>query len=72
MIVENIRTLCRERGITVYDLELECDLSRGTILNWSKRGGPGSFRSVCRIADYFGVSLDALAGREPGGNHGAA
>ena len=43
-----------------------------TILNWSKRGGPGSFRSVCRIADYFGVSLDALAGREPGGNHGAA
>lgn len=67
MIVENIRTLCQERGITVYDLELECDLSRGTILNWSKRGGPGSFRSVCRIADYFGVSLDALAGRDTGG-----
>lgn len=67
MIVENIRALCRERGITVYDLELECDLSRGTILNWSKRGGPGSFRSVCRIADYFGVSLDALAGRDTGG-----
>lgn len=67
MIVENIRTLCRERGITVYDLELECDLSRGTILNWSKRGGPGSFRSVFRIADYFGVSLDALAGRDTGG-----
>lgn len=67
MIVENIRALCRERGITVYDLELECDLSRGTVLNWSKRGGPGSFRSVCRIADYFGVSLDALAGRDTGG-----
>lgn len=72
MIVDNIRTMCRERGITVSELELECDLSRGTILNWSKRGGPGSFRSVCRIADYFGVSLDQLAGREPGGNHGAA
>lgn len=71
MITDNIRTMCRERGITVSELELNCDMSRGTVLNWDKRGGPGSFRSVVKIADYLEVSLDALAGRDPGGNHGA-
>ena len=60
-IVENIKVLCAERGISIPKLEKILGLSNGSIYNWNK-----SFPSVdkvVKVADYFNVSVDFIVGR---------
>lgn len=61
-IVDIIKELCREKGISIPKLEKEVGLSNGSIYNWN-RSYP-SIDKVVKVADYFNISIDKLIGRE--------
>ncbi|GAB3062078.1 helix-turn-helix domain-containing protein [Salinicoccus sesuvii] len=61
-IVQRIRNLCSNQGITVAELERRIELSNGQISKWGKQK-PG-IDKVSKVADYFDVSIDYLLGRE--------
>lgn len=61
-IVDIIKDLCRENGISIPKLEKEVGLSNGSIYNWNK--SYPSIDKVVKVADYFDVSVDRLIGRE--------
>lgn len=59
---EKIKELAKERKISIRQLEKDFGYSNGYIGSW-KRQTPNSIE-LARIADYFGVSVDYLLGRE--------
>lgn len=58
MIYENIVKRCKERGISIMQLEKACNLGNGTVGGW-KNGNP-RVDLVKRVADYFAVTIDEL------------
>lgn len=58
MILENIRRLCSQKPVSIAKLERETGIGNGTINRWD-RVSP-SIDNVQKVADYFGVSVDAL------------
>lgn len=60
---ERIAMLCKERGVTVKDLERNLGFGNGTIQFW-KKGSP-RVDKLKAVADYFGVTVDALISGEP-------
>ncbi len=57
---DRIRFLCKENNISVRRLELTLGLSTSSVSKW-KNSSP-SLNALQKIADYFEVSLDYLAG----------
>ena len=62
MIFAKIAQLCKEKGISVAKLERETGISNGTISRWGTSSP--TVDKLSRVADYFGVSVDSLIGRE--------
>ncbi|WP_342440612.1 helix-turn-helix transcriptional regulator [Lysinibacillus sp. FSL K6-0075] len=60
-LVERIRTLCKEKKITIAELERKTGISNGQIRKWGS-SIPG-IDKLEAIADYFHVSTDFLLGR---------
>lgn len=60
-ILENIKTLCRERGISLRQLEHGCGLAPRYVYKW-ETSVPG-IDKVANVADYLGVTIDELLGR---------
>lgn len=58
MIYENIRRLCRERGISITRLEQDTGLGNGTVCRW--RQCDPTVTRLKLVADYFGVTLESL------------
>lgn len=65
MIYENTLRLCKERNITIMELEKACGIGNGTIGKWMLRGSSPRVETLLRVASYFGVGIDdLLAGLE--------
>lgn len=62
MIFKKISELCKEKGISVAKLERETGISNGTISRWGSSSP--TVEKLEKVADYFGVSVDSLLGRE--------
>lgn len=60
MIYENVLRLCRERKVSIHQLEVRCGIGNGTIGGWKTYGSIPRADTVKKIADYFGVSTDEL------------
>lgn len=60
MIVDNIRTLCKERGISLLRLETDCGFPNGTINKWDTN--TPSVRKVLVVARYFSVTVEDICG----------
>lgn len=60
MIYENVKRLCKERGITIMELEKACGIANGTVGKWSLKVSSPRVETLLRIASYFGVSVDEL------------
>lgn len=58
MLLENITQLCKKRGISIAKLEREVGIGNGTIGKWGKSSP--TVDSLKKVADHFGVSVDAL------------
>lgn len=58
MLYDNVKTLCKERGITISKLEEELDFPRSYLCKWNENE-PG-IRKVKKVADYLGVPIEKL------------
>lgn len=59
MLTGNIRKLCRAKNITTQELESLCGFGKSTIYRWDSVRP--SIDKVIAVANFFNVSLDALA-----------
>ena len=57
-----IKNICKERKISINSLEIATNIGRGNIGRWDVN--VPSFDKVATVADYLGVSIDQLVGRE--------
>lgn len=61
-IVENIKSLCVEQETSIPKLEKELDLPKGSVYKWDKNRP--SIDKLEKVANYFGVSIDHILGRD--------
>lgn len=61
IMLDRIKILCKEKGITILQLEKQVGLSGSTIRTW--RTSRPSIDKVEKIASFFNVSTDWLMGR---------
>ena len=61
-MLDKIKLLCKNRGISVTQLEQELGFGNKAIYKWDVQT-PGVDR-VSKVADYFGVSIDYLVSDE--------
>lgn len=61
-LVNKIRSLANEKGMSLPQLEIALGLGNGTISRW-KNSSPNTDK-LQKVADYFSVSMDYLLGRE--------
>lgn len=57
-LLKRIQELCKEKGLSVPQLEQALGFGRGALYKWEKSSP--STDKLRRVADYFGVSLDYL------------
>lgn len=61
-IYQKILQLCKEKGTTKTEVEKVCGFSQNSLLKW-EQSSP-TIERVAKVADYFGVTIDYLVGRE--------
>lgn len=61
-MLEQIKRMCTEKGITIFRLERDLGFGNGTVRKWA-HSTPGADK-LKRIADYFGVTTDELLKEE--------
>lgn len=66
-LLANIKELAITKGMTIAELERKLNLSQGSIRKWDTTN-PG-IDKVQSVADFFGVSIDELLGREENTKH---
>lgn len=59
-----IRELREAKGMQQKELAIDLHVSQPTISDWESGRKIPSARSTQKLADYFGVSIDYLLGRE--------
>ena len=62
--MENVLKLITDSKETASALEKKMDFPRGYITNWKNGKYKPGTDALVKIADYFGVSVDYLLGRE--------
>ena len=62
MYYDRFIELCKQKGDKPTPLVLKLGLSRGNLQNWQE-GSTVNSDILCKVADYFDVSVDYLLGR---------
>ena len=65
MLGERLYTLRKSRGLSQEQLAEKIGVSRQTISKWEGGLSTPDLENLMALADCFGVSLDALVGKEP-------
>lgn len=60
---EKYVSLCSENGASPNAVAKELNISSGSV-TWWKKGKVPHFQTLQKIADYFGVTVDYLLGKE--------
>lgn len=63
-IIDMINQLCKDKGISLRQMEKRAGLSSGQTSKW-KNGFKPNNASLSKVADYFGVSIGYLLGETP-------
>ena len=58
MILNNLKRICSERGITINRIEQDCGFSHGSVRKWSNH--PPTITRAKVVCDYLGIRLDDL------------
>lgn len=64
MFFDQLKRICEARGLKVTTTVKAAGLSTGLIGNW-KNGGKPTYDTLCRLADYLGVSVQEFVEDEP-------
>lgn len=62
-ISQTIKKLCKDKNISITELQNKCELSKSFIYDLEKRSASPSCLKISRIADYLNCSVDYLLGR---------
>ena len=63
-IATSIKQLATEQGKPIKELVSECGLSKNALSSMQSGGYMPRLENICKIADYLGVSVDFLLGRD--------
>ncbi len=63
-IAQNIKSLCKENGISVSFLLSSCSINPIFVYELEKRDKTPKIDTLVKIADFLNCSLDYLTGRE--------
>lgn len=63
IFADRILELRKEKGISQAVLAKALDVSYSVICYWETNRSEPTAPNLCKIADYFGVSVDYLLGR---------
>lgn len=63
MLKERIKLLCKEKGVSLSQVERDCGFARGYLSKVNETTPSGKKMHI--LADYFGISLDALMSKDP-------
>lgn len=55
--------LLQQRGITPYQVAKATGVSNGCLSDWKRGRSTPKYEALSKIADYFGVSVDYLLGK---------
>lgn len=61
---EQLEKIIKEKGISKNDLVNNNIVSRTNLSDWKAKGTNPSMEKIVKLADYLGVSVDHLVGRE--------
>ena len=61
---KRLKELRQEMNISTWALAKEIEVSHSSIVRWENAQADISLESLLRLAKFFGVSLDYLAGLE--------
>ena len=61
---ELIKSTCKQKGISISTLLTACGIRKSLIYDLEKRNYAPSAITIGKIADYLGVSVDYLLGRD--------
>ncbi|HIU06163.1 MAG TPA: helix-turn-helix transcriptional regulator [Candidatus Onthoplasma faecigallinarum] len=64
IFAERLLDLIRERGWSLNEFSNYIKIPRTTINGWTLKTRSPKVDSLCELADFFGVSVDYLLGRE--------
>lgn len=65
MIYDRIKVICRQKGISVTQVEKKAGLSNGAISKWNKASP--TVENLQSVAKVLGCSVDDLLARESAG-----
>lgn len=57
-MLENIKSICKAKGMSIRALEQEAGIAANTIARWDEN--KPSYDKVMRVADVLGVTMDEL------------
>ncbi len=64
IFAERLKELMKEQGLNQVNLASKVGVKQNTISAWLLKRKEPSIYSLWLVADYFGVSVDYLIGRE--------
>lgn len=62
---ENLKICRKRRHVSQEVVAVNCKIAYGTYRRYESGDREPCLSTFCAFADYFGVTLDQLAGREP-------
>lgn len=62
---ENLKACRKRRHMSQEVVAVNCNIASGTYRRYEKGDREPTLSTLCTFADYFGVTLDQLAGRAP-------
>lgn len=65
IIAENLKSICRMKGIKQVQLAELLGVSQGAVSNWFKGLNAIDVENLVVICDYVGVTFDQVIGRSP-------
>ena len=64
MLVRSIKGLAKERGVTVKQTLVDCNINHNFIYDLERGKASPSVDKIARIAEYFGVRMSKLLGED--------
>jgi transcriptional regulator with XRE-family HTH domain len=64
MFYDVFDNLCKKNNTTPYSVAIKLGFSRSTPAYWKRSGSPPKREYLEKIAEYFGVPVESLLGRE--------
>ena len=61
---ERFVELLQKHGVTAYKVSKATGISNGSLSDWKSGRSTPKYESLSKIADFFGVSVDYLLGKE--------